>query len=1113
VLRLPPGTLNLRGPTRLRRLCLLLAALVLLPLPFLRAEDPPEANIVLPAKKHQELLNEIQQLRDEVARLKSQPKADRPSIPTACRLTGQVDRDVVQLKVAFEFRTEKARELVALGCSQGRLTAAALDGQLPLLQQGSDGFVVRVETPGEHKLTLELELALTARGADRGFDLDLPATLVTTLDVQLPRDAQGVRLGGKPVVEPLQLEAGRLTGPLGTGGHLEVLWKGPAQKIPGAALLESQAQINVHVTETQLITHADLTLKVTRGETAEWRLRAPADAEVRLQAPDDRLQTIEAPNLKDKYPIWIIRLKQPSAAPVQVVVHLAQARPSKMPSSPLSVGPIAVFRAAHQRGTLLIHKPDGLSLGYQLRGEPLFLITPRAVTEDELTRGAAAAFDFSAWTLLEKPNQQVPPFLDVVVEAAQGQVEARVSHDLRYLRSEHAWKLITRIDAKPVRTTGARRVTLLLPADFRFDPERGPRPLGTRLELIDPANRVAVLTLPERQLQEFQITLEGVYRLPRPNPDEDAPPSKASLELPRPQPAQDLGGKILVSVPRDVELLSPRPGDPTWQNLLPGRHEYGWSFEQSPDRIDLAWRSFRPELAVEAEVDVLLVGQQAHVEHRLWFPSPPAPEQLAFRVPEAIADRFQVVEHGELLPADVRNAPTRLVLVRGSVDRKNPLALRYFFPLPDAVPGPRGADAAPLAIPLAVPEPASGETTVRVWSDTGPLPTLAGGPWEVQPTTRTERGSLPSLVVRSLRPDAPLSLGWGPSASLVTLVIERALIRVTVDEDGFQSYRASLRVSQLHARTLDVEFPMPLAQLNLRVLLADREVKVEAVEDGRVARLHLAPGLVREPAVLDFYYRLAPARTGRLGALQTTLHPPLPRGSSGWVPVRWSVGLPARWLPVYQQGGFLPEQTWGLRGWLLALQPERTGADLERWFASGLPNSDGSSTEGPSEAVLVVGASALQTIRLVHAPQQAWLLVCSLGVLVAGLGLFVLALPRGLFWPLLAGLGVVVAVAGLVWPDVLGAVAYGIQPGLLVLLLVLGVQWLVQQRYRRQLVFMPGFKRVKAGSSLLRSGSSNRPRGEPSTVDEPPQVASGSQWSAVGDSAVGRQPRADDGIP
>ena len=97
-------------------------------------------------------------------------------------------------------------------------------------------------------------------------------------------------------------------------------------------------------------------------------------------------------------------------------------------------------------------------------------------------------------------------------------------------------------------------------------------------------------------------------------------------------------------------------------------------------------------------------------------------------------------------------------------------------------------------------------------------------------------------------------------------------------------------------------------------------------------------------------------------------------------------------------------------------------------------------------------------------------------------------------WLLLLLVGLMVITAGLMWPQLLAPVVYGCQPGLLVLLVVLSLHWLVQERYRRQVVFMPGFTRMQSNSSLLRAGQGNRPR-EPSTVDSPAAPPAGGSGS------------------
>jgi hypothetical protein len=79
----------------------------------------------------------------------------------------------------------------------------------------------------------------------------------------------------------------------------------------------------------------------------------------------------------------------------------------------------------------------------------------------------------------------------------------------------------------------------------------------------------------------------------------------------------------------------------------------------------------------------------------------------------------------------------------------------------------------------------------------------------------------------------------------------------------------------------------------------------------------------------------------------------------------------------------------------------------------------------------------------------------------------------------------------MVWPTLLAAVVYGCEPGAVVLVLFAGIQWLLHERYRRRVVFLPSFSRARTGSSNVRNGSSARPRGEPSTVDAPmPQPSS-----------------------
>jgi hypothetical protein len=82
-------------------------------------------------------------------------------------------------------------------------------------------------------------------------------------------------------------------------------------------------------------------------------------------------------------------------------------------------------------------------------------------------------------------------------------------------------------------------------------------------------------------------------------------------------------------------------------------------------------------------------------------------------------------------------------------------------------------------------------------------------------------------------------------------------------------------------------------------------------------------------------------------------------------------------------------------------------------------------------------------------------------------------------------LAVVLAVValGLFHEYMLPVLLMGCQPGLAVLAVVAAVQWILQERYRRQLIFMPSFSRVPQGSTIIRSQS--KPPRDPSTIDAP----------------------------
>jgi hypothetical protein len=1102
--------------------------------------------IILTPEEYQKLLDQVAQLRPA--------GPDKPALPSVCRLTGQVKENAVHLRAQFEFPTTRPNTAVALACTQGRGMSITLDGKAPLCRPPTpeDGYVVEVEKPGDHQAVLEIEVPLTGKGAERGFDLDLPRAPITSLDLDLPdpsvKEAHLTVPGkdARPATQalPARVVDGKnhVSALLGALSRLELSWKGPAPPPSGPPLLTAEGHITVRIVPTGVLTDLAFTLKPLRGQTSQWRFLLPPRTElVSPRLPDERIADFRQPDPKNPQ-LHLLQLKASSGDPLEVAFQVFQPRAD----GPLAVGPFAVLGAFPHTGTLLVTAPADLRLTPQPRGEPQVTLSPRELTDEERRKDPnVVAFSYRAMQAVEvkpPPAPPPPPFLQLDLETVKEAGAARVAHTLRL--TERGWRLTTEIEVTPLRAGGVEQLEVQVPPGLE-DLRRVLRPgaAGQRLD-VDPAS-VAVVPLGGKKTDPFQVTLEGLYPLqpaagPSPQP---APQGAQTLELPQPRKVMDRGGQVTVIVPRDKELLAPTPPDPAWEGLTPGKAEHAWRTDHLPERVAVSWHTPRPEVAADSVADVTLSGRQAQVRQQLVFATPQPGDPVLLWVPESLnpdrvtlaGERGRPAAAAEEGPAPPKKAGFRAWVVRppAAVDKDHPLIAEYSFEIPGPGPGGRSRR---FTLPLLVPG-SSGrvETLVRVYSEPGTSPVLAaGGSWEVV-SDLGDRDVLPALCLRGRRPDQPPALAVDEPAPspLAAAQVERGLVQVTVGENGSQDYQVRFLFLHVYAPHLDLEFPGPVSGLNLKATLRGekqgekqaRSVNVLAVDEngqpsdtGRVGRVPVPPEFGRKPLVLALDYQVGPGRAADSGLLQTTAVPPALRSDVGRFPVRMQVRLPANWVPVCLDGGVTVEQRWGWRGWLPAPVPAHSSADLERWLSSGFESLFArGEPEGASDDVdpsgLVCSRARLAPLRLYHFPQQVWLLLCSLTLLAVGLGLYLLALasarraqagaaegrataarlPRALFWPLAAGLALAVVLASLFWPGVLGPVLYGCEPGALVLMLLLGLQWMLQQRYRRQVVFLPGFARMKPGSSLVRGGSSPSPRpraGEPSTVDAPPPLSS-----------------------
>src|SRR5207253_1249684 len=282
--------------------------------------------------------------------------------PHACKLVGKAEGDSVALEAEFVFSTEKPHTTVVLGLQGAHLTKEArLDGQLPALDFGDEGFVVKVETPGDHHLLLSLEAPLGVRrsGAaagvpERGFDLGLPGAAVTTVTLDLPMAVKEVRWNENA---EKKRRSGRWEfAPPAKLKNLNVSWKEPVT-LPGTGtLLAAKGQVLVAIDEAQVLMTVELTLEPLRGQVSEWQLVVPPQATVEVKGAAGPVPEVSQ---EKRGNVTVIKLKEPTAEPVQVVVQSRASRANNL--SKIPIGPFAVIGAHQQEGTIVVKAtPDAL---------------------------------------------------------------------------------------------------------------------------------------------------------------------------------------------------------------------------------------------------------------------------------------------------------------------------------------------------------------------------------------------------------------------------------------------------------------------------------------------------------------------------------------------------------------------------------------------------------------------------------------------------------------------------------------------------------------------------------------------------------------------------------
>src|SRR5207237_833355 len=130
-------------------------------------------------------------------------------------------------------------------------------------------------------------------------------------------------------------------------------------------------------------------------------------------------------------------------------------------------------------------------------------------------------------------------------------------------------------------------------------------------------------------------------------------------------------------------------GNPRLRDLLPQggeAREFSWQGEHLPARLVLAWRPYRPELEVDAVVDLTLFGTQAQLRQRLSLQfGATTPPRILLDVPAGLVGKMRVREGGALADPRAGGEGACWVVLKNVAGKQHHLVVEYACALPSAM--------------------------------------------------------------------------------------------------------------------------------------------------------------------------------------------------------------------------------------------------------------------------------------------------------------------------------------------------------------------------------------------------------------------------------------------
>lgn len=1054
---------------------------------------PAGGKVWLSSERVKEIEDRYQKLLDQFNLLERQIKNEK-LLPSACKLTGRLEGEIVVLKAEVLFATSAPDSKVFIGLKNGFLVdEGQIDDGVPHLEATDDGYFVRVAKEGSHRLTLNVRTPVAVKRTmpagttgERGFDLGLPGSAVTTLAIDVPQTFKELRCND---IAATSRRPGHWDATLGAQKSLAVVWKEPATTPSAAIGPSARATIKVKLVEGRVEIVGDLVLEDAKAALRDWHLLLPPQVKV-SPAPGSAAFAWLPPDGKTN--THLIRVTEPA----ERVTLLLQAQYARTQSQQkLPIGPF-LAQEAPTHGTILIQSTPGVLRGQRLLYQRFGEVFQRDPPKGSLGLENIAQFQFWNASFTAKPLSPSKAPLELEWKAEKGQIDSACDHEVKVRDDRGQWFID--VESKfhvQSANSGLDTIEMQMPAltfpDLLWlgvQPSLGfpsalswpvaltPRPAFPSNIIVTDDSGALELPVPDAQQHvrlklsrpignEIVVKVQSRYVGP-------SDINRFVIELPKLIGTLDRGAKVTVWTPPGQEFLVGPAEQPE-----PIHEKLQQTYEQMPATLDLAWRGSQRERLAKTVVDLIVRDQSIQVKQTLllpaasWSGGATQTGQIALRLP-APGFAFAAVNVPRL------SQDKTLAWIKLPPENKGHYEIELAY---DISRDPKKSDAA-VAIPLLWPENTTGrDAKLRVWTEPGIAPTLQGlgEIWRERPL---EEGSIPgawpSLVADGMGANLPVAIQFEQSAGhrLPVMVAERSLIQVRVEEDGTQIYRCRYLVRKFSGSSLDVELPVAWEQGQPHFRIGGREaggIRVIDPLQNRV-RVPLATNLYPQPVLFEIDYQIPASLVDGKRFWHTPLTPPRIVGDAVFGLARWQLGLPDQQIS-FILGSNSSDRHWALKGWLLTPEPSETSADLEAWI--GEPVASDLETVS-----LSWWRNTIDNQRVYHFPRQAWLVFWSGIVLVLGL-LIVTALPRLAIAAIAIAIGLAVVALGLFHENVLPVIFLGCQPGLAVFIAVAGAHALLQERSRRQAQYVPSFSRIPVGSTVVRNQP--KPLKSPSTIDAP----------------------------